>query len=98
MRYSKLKLARSERIKPGWMPNNTMDLPVVDVLKAPEFQIVREPGDCAYLVTHVESGEQFELPVMNVRHAVVMPRAVAVQPAPSEPTTLAERPSARRAK
>lgn len=79
MRYSALYLRGDIRFDPKWALNNEGKLPYRSSLKAPEFQIFRAQGESAYLVTHVESGEQQEVPMSWTKNAVLLPPEPAKQ-------------------
>lgn len=70
--YSRIHLRQTARWLPGWRVNNEMRTPYMHAYESPEYTITRESGEPSYLVTHKESGEQCEVPVANVRAAVLV--------------------------
>lgn len=71
-RYSEIRLRESARFLPGWGPNNHASLPYQEKFTAPAFEITRAPGEVVYDVVHVATGEACEVPVANVRVAVLV--------------------------
>jgi len=69
--YARIQLRMTARFLPGWRPNNEAKTPYMHAYEAPEFEITRETGEHAYLVTHKATGEQCEVPLANVRCAVL---------------------------
>lgn len=74
MRYSKLYLHGFVRDHdPATDPGTgTLALPHCYEYSAPKYAITREPADLAYLVTHVDSGRQMEVPMANAKGALLL--------------------------
>jgi hypothetical protein len=78
--YTRIQLRMTARFLPGWKPNNEAKTPYMHAYEAPEFEISRDTGEHAYLVTHKATGEQCEVPLANVRCAVLQRVQHAEQP------------------
>lgn len=78
--YTELKLHRSAPWKPDWSPGDGVSRDQY-AYAAPDYVITRADGDVAYLVQHVATGEQCEVPVASARSAVVAPPKPEPKPA-----------------
>ncbi len=93
--YKELQLNLSVGFNPDWSPAATLTLRNQHAYAPPTYQVTREGDSPVYLVRHVATGRECEVPVAVVRWAELAAPAPADEADPDPiaevPTVLAKR-------